>query len=253
MPLIDWVSDLIARDLMWQERPIGNTMSKSLFGLRITASMLLWTVASVSAQQLGTAEQARAMLDRAISALKSNEATALSEFNDPNDKQFHDRDLYIFCYNISDGKITAYESPALLNIDVRTLALKDDPIGQRVYEAVQSAPEGSIVTIEYKLPKPGTTEPVPKQTLETALGIKAAGSHTTNRYGPLTGRERSIARKRCLPGRCHCKSDTKKIKHYKPKVVARQRNNYGYGNALGYAEESGYGPRGLFSANLVHS
>jgi len=49
------------------------------------------------------------------------------------------------------------------------------------------------------------------------------------------------------------KADTKKIKHYKPKVVARQRNNYGYGNALGYAEESGYGPRGLFSANLVHS
>jgi hypothetical protein len=42
------------------------------------------------------------------------------------------------------------------------------------------------------------------------------------------------------------KADTKKIKHYKPKVVARQRNNYGYGNALGYAEESRYGPRVLF-------
>jgi hypothetical protein len=42
------------------------------------------------------------------------------------------------------------------------------------------------------------------------------------------------------------KADTKKIKHYKPKVLARQRNNYGYGNALGYAEESRYGPRGLF-------
>jgi hypothetical protein len=160
---------------MWQERPIGNTMSKSLFGLRITASMLLWTVASVSAQQLGTAEQARAMLDRAINALKSNETTALSEFNDPNNKQFHDRDLYVFCYNMSDGKITAYESPALLNIDVRTLALKDDPIGQRAYEAVQSAPEGSIVTIEYKLPKPGTTEPVPKQTLETRIGHQSCG------------------------------------------------------------------------------
>jgi len=42
------------------------------------------------------------------------------------------------------------------------------------------------------------------------------------------------------------KADAKKIKHYKPKVLARQQNNYGYGNALGYAEESGYGPRGLF-------
>jgi hypothetical protein len=42
------------------------------------------------------------------------------------------------------------------------------------------------------------------------------------------------------------KADSKKSKHYKPKVFARQRDNYGYGNALGYAQESGYGPRGLF-------
>ena len=40
------------------------------------------------------------------------------------------------------------------------------------------------------------------------------------------------------------KADTKQIKHYKPKVLARQRNNYGYGNARGYA--SGYGPSSLF-------
>jgi hypothetical protein len=75
-------------------------MNKSLFGLGITA--LILSVASVSGQQLGTGEQARAMLERAISALKSNEATALSEFNDQNNKQFHERDLYVFCYDMSD-------------------------------------------------------------------------------------------------------------------------------------------------------
>jgi hypothetical protein len=42
------------------------------------------------------------------------------------------------------------------------------------------------------------------------------------------------------------KADAKKIKHYKPRVLARQHNNYRYGNVLGYAQESGYGPRGLF-------
>ena len=42
------------------------------------------------------------------------------------------------------------------------------------------------------------------------------------------------------------KTDTKKSKHHKPKVLARQRNNYGYGTALGYAEESRYVPRGPF-------
>ena len=48
-------------------------------------------------------------------------------------------------------------------------------------------------------------------------------------------------------------ADTKKSKHYKPKVfaykpkvLARQRNNYRYGNALGYAQEYGYGPRAPF-------
>ncbi len=40
------------------------------------------------------------------------------------------------------------------------------------------------------------------------------------------------------------KADTKQIKHSKPKVLARQRNNYGYGTARGYA--SGYGPSSLF-------
>ena len=149
-------------------------MSKSLFGLGIT--VLILTVAPVSSQQLGTMEQARAMLDRAIIALKSNEATALSEFDDPNNKDFHEHDLYVFCYGLTDGKITAYESPALLNVDVRTLALKDDPLGKRAYEAVQSAPEGSIVTIDYNFPKPGTTEPVPKQTLETRIGNQGCGA-----------------------------------------------------------------------------
>jgi hypothetical protein len=148
-------------------------MSKNLFGLGITALML--SVAPVSGQHLGTVEQARAMLDRAISALKSNEAAVLSEFNDPNNKQFRAGDLYVFCYDVSDGKITAYESPALLNVDVRTLALKDDPIGKRTYEALQSAPEASLVTIDYKSPKPGTTEPVPKQTLETRIGNQGCG------------------------------------------------------------------------------
>jgi hypothetical protein len=36
------------------------------------------------------------------------------------------------------------------------------------------------------------------------------------------------------------KADAKKSKHYKPKVFARQRDNYGYWNGRGYAQ------RGLF-------
>jgi hypothetical protein len=59
------------------------------------------------------------------------------------------------------------------------------------------------------------------------------------------GKEASPAKK-VPPVVSTAKADTKKSKHYKPKVLARQRNNYRYGNALGYAVEYGYGPRGPF-------
>jgi hypothetical protein len=46
------------------------------------------------------------------------------------------------------------------------------------------------------------------------------------------------------------KTDAKQSKPHKPKVLARQHNNYarpGYGNALGYTEASRYGPKRLFA------
>ena len=65
------------------------------------------------------------------------------------------------------------------------------------------------------------------------------------RHSPVA--KEAVLAKDVSPVVATAKAETKKIKHYKPKVLARQRNNnYGYGNALGYAEESGYGPSGLF-------
>lgn len=129
----------------------------------------------VGADELATAEDARTMLDRAVAALKLNETAALGGFNNPNDKNFHDRDLFVFCFSMSDGKITAYSSPGLIGIDVRSLTLKDDPIGQRAYDAVQTLPEGSVATMDYTFPKPGTTEPVPKRSLEARIGNQGCG------------------------------------------------------------------------------
>jgi hypothetical protein len=67
----------------------------------------------------------------------------------------------------------------------------------------------------------------------------------TQRHSPPAAKEASPA-KDVSTVVATAKADTKKIKHYKPKVLARQRNNYGNGNALGYAEEYRYGPSGLF-------
>jgi cytochrome c len=101
-----------------------------LLAFAFAASLLMLTAASAIAQSFGTAEEARAMLDHAVAALKSDKAKALREFNDPDNKQFHDRDLYVSCFNISDGKFTAAPS-AMLGLDMRTFNVGDDPIGQK--------------------------------------------------------------------------------------------------------------------------
>jgi cytochrome c len=148
-------------------------VNKTIFA-GFVALMLVSKITCTNAQQFGTAEEARAMLDRAISALTTDDDKALTEFNDPDNKHFHDRDLYVVCFNMSDGKITAYLGPALLG-DIRTLSLNDDPIGQRTYDAIHEAPPGTIATVDYSFPKPGKTERVLKQFIEMRVGDEACG------------------------------------------------------------------------------
>jgi hypothetical protein len=74
------------------------------------------------------------MLQGTIEALKDDNTTAaLKAINDEKNKEFHDRDLYVFCFSLLDGNFTAYESPLMLGTNVRELKLKKDPIGQRAY------------------------------------------------------------------------------------------------------------------------
>ncbi len=117
------------------------------------------------------------MLDRAMAALKSDQVKALREFNDADNKGFHDRDLYVSCFNIADGVFTAAPS-AMLGTDIRTYKAGDDPIGQKAFDGVQAAPQGKVVSIDFDFPKAG--KPAVKQSLEARIGaIRAALSLTT--------------------------------------------------------------------------
>jgi hypothetical protein len=62
------------------------------------------------AQGQGTADEAKAMLMKTVSALKADKAKTLDLINDGKGG-FLDRDLYPFCFNLSDGKSVAVASP----------------------------------------------------------------------------------------------------------------------------------------------
>ncbi len=57
-------------------------------------------------QSGGTADEAKAMLMKAVAAVKADKAKALDMFN-KREGGFLDRDLYVFCANVSDGTTVA--------------------------------------------------------------------------------------------------------------------------------------------------
>jgi hypothetical protein len=96
--------------------------------------------------QSGTAPEAKAMLLKAVAAVKADKAKALDMFN-KGEGGFLDRDLYPFCFNISDGKTVALANPnakQLIGVDTRT---NKDPtgkeFGKELYAAAEK-PEGQI-------------------------------------------------------------------------------------------------------------
>src|SRR5262249_3337121 len=56
--------------------------------------------------QYATAEEAKALLEKAVAAIKKDKAKAIDMFN-KGEGGFKDRDLYVYCANASDGIITA--------------------------------------------------------------------------------------------------------------------------------------------------
>jgi cytochrome c len=137
----------------------------------LAACALLIGGALAVAQQFGTAAEAKAMLEKAVAALKANEADALTKFNSPTGG-FRDRDLYVFCFDMTSGKFTAHVNPALMGTDVRALKVGTQSVGQMVFAA---AKEGAVTTVDYDFPKPGTTQPVPKESYVTRVGNEGCG------------------------------------------------------------------------------
>ena len=139
----------------------------------MTAIALSVAATTLYAQTMGTAPEAKAMLEKAIAALKADKAAALAKFPKP-DGGFRDRDLYVFCFNTADGKFTAHTNEKLMGTDIRALKDPDGlPLGQNIFDGVK---EGAISTVDYKFPKPGTTTPaVPKQSFIIKVSDQGCG------------------------------------------------------------------------------
>jgi hypothetical protein len=160
----------------WDLTGVGSHMRTKALVSACAGLVLAMSAACFAEPQLASLADGKAMLERAIAALKANEAAALKAFNDEKNKDFRDRDLYIYCFSVPDGNFTAYQSPVMIGTNVKELKIPpNDPVGQRAYDAIAKAAEGEIVSFTYDFPKPGTKASAPKETLEVRVGKQACG------------------------------------------------------------------------------
>ena len=129
-----------------------------------SVATLLGTCLAAHAGDFGTADEAKAMLQKATAALKADAAKALAMFT-KGEGGFKDRDLYPFCGG-PDGMFTAH--PSLVGKSLKDLKDKSGKgLGQEIYSAAQ---EGKVAEVSYMWPRPGTTEPVQKVSFVTKVG-----------------------------------------------------------------------------------
>ena len=156
-----------------QKRHASATIRTFMIGVASAAILALAPTAfAQKTSQYGNADEAKAMLMKAVAAVKADKAKALEMFN-KGDGGFLDRDLYVFCANVSDGKLVAQGNPnkkELLGQDARTLKDSNGKnFGAEIYAAGQK-PEGQITEVSYMFPKPGADpKPVPKVSFVTKV------------------------------------------------------------------------------------
>lgn len=128
-----------------------------------TLAVLGFASAAWSAE-FGSPGEAKAMLEKAVAAVKADKAKALGMFS-KGEGGFKDRDLYPYCGG-PDGNFTAH--PTLLGKSLKDLKDKSGkPLGADVYAA---ASEGVVSEVTYMWPRPGQTEPVQKVAYVTKVG-----------------------------------------------------------------------------------
>ena len=147
-------------------------MRKLAFAIGPAAVLVLFlpTSGPAAQAQFGTEAEAKAMLSRAVAAVKENKEKALETFN-KGEGGFKDRDLYVFCANASDGILTAHPYLKGENL-TEIVGKKGFPLGKVIME---TATEGKIDQVTYWWPRPGSDKPLEKHSFFTKIADQNCG------------------------------------------------------------------------------
>jgi signal transduction histidine kinase len=99
--------------------------------------------------------EAVAMVKKAVALVKSDgKEKAFAAISDPANKDFHDRDLYVYAYDLNGVSLAHGTNPKMVGKDL--LNMKDNEGKPMIQEMVKVAKEKGSGWVDYKWPNPVT-------------------------------------------------------------------------------------------------
>ena len=137
---------------------------RSIITAMSAVALILSTTAYAQKAEFGTADEAKATLEKVVAGMKSDPAKTVSQINKG---ELRDRDLYATCAG-PDGKNVAHPDATRIGLvqkDIKDVTGK--PYGA---EFATVAAEGKIAEVSYMFPRPGADRtPVQKVGLVTKV------------------------------------------------------------------------------------
>ena len=144
-----------------------------MMGAILAAAVAAPSGASAQQASFGTPVEAKAMIERAIRELKVDETAAIAKFRN-GETGFRSRDLYVFCFNSTNGRILTTMAADMIGRDVRTLTDETGTnFGRELYN---SALDGQItMSTGYAYRRPDSVAPVQRTSYLTRVGNVGCG------------------------------------------------------------------------------
>ena len=118
----------------------------------VAISLGLLSIPALAADK-GTADEAVAMVKKAAAKIKAEgKEKAYAAFADPTNKEFHDRDLYIFVYDLNGINVAHGNNPKMVGKNL--IEMKDLEGKPLIREMVEIAKNKGNGWVEYKWPNP---------------------------------------------------------------------------------------------------
>ncbi|CAN7323682.1 MULTISPECIES: cache domain-containing protein [Duganella] len=128
---------------------------KALFGAAVFGLSMFAISSSALAADKGTKEEAVAMVKKAVALIKSDgKEKAFAAISDPSNTTFHDRDLYIYVYDLNGVALAHGNNPKMVGKPL--IGLKDNEGKPMIKEMVDLAKTKGSGWVDFKWPNPVT-------------------------------------------------------------------------------------------------